>query len=577
MRRRSARGETLGGTLFPFLAVLICTMGALIVLLVVIARQARLEAAQPDEQVDRIAVEEYESQLELAQVDLQLLSQSRAATAAQLQDEQLRLSGIEQNLRRLQDEYVHLREAAAELSLVASTDDAQLRELEQQAERLRDEIDIARTALKKARKDADTRPQSYAIIPYRGPNGTRRRPVYIECKFDRVVLQPEGIVLFEDDFQEPLGPGNALASAIRATREFEASRRGGQIRAQDEPYPLLLVRPNAVVAYYVARRAIKSWGADFGYELIDSDWKVEFPQKNPELAQIMQRAVDEARARQKQLRRAAPRRFGRSTRSAFSVTDDSNASGGGLNDPVVNRPGGGNGGGSGYDRLGQTASGAHDRRSARSAPVGSAESGTSQSGTSRTDTKGADSGGTGPGGVDSGDPPTTSQDPNAEEGTGGNRPGRDDATTNEGQPHGEGSHSTQGESGQSGGGPSQSLANTQSLSGKRGSNWGLPNRSIGATGITRPVRVICFANELILLRNSGSIIKRIPYGRQPADTVDTLIAAVRKHTESWGIAGDGLYWRPILRVEVHGSAEHRYRQLQILLDDSGLQIQRRGQ
>ena len=48
-------------SLFPFLAVLVCTMGGLIVLLVVISRQARLAAAQhvlsedPGEQHNRIA------------------------------------------------------------------------------------------------------------------------------------------------------------------------------------------------------------------------------------------------------------------------------------------------------------------------------------------------------------------------------------------------------------------------------------------------------------------------------------------------------------------------------------------
>ena len=34
-------------SLFPFLAVLICTMGALVPLLFAITRQARLQAAQP--------------------------------------------------------------------------------------------------------------------------------------------------------------------------------------------------------------------------------------------------------------------------------------------------------------------------------------------------------------------------------------------------------------------------------------------------------------------------------------------------------------------------------------------------
>ena len=36
------------------------------------------------------------------------------------------------------------------------------------------------------------RPTSYAIVPYDGPNGTHRRPIYIECTAQGVILQPEG-------------------------------------------------------------------------------------------------------------------------------------------------------------------------------------------------------------------------------------------------------------------------------------------------------------------------------------------------------------------------------------------------
>ena len=42
---RKAQGRQVGGGLFPFLAVLICTMGALIVLLVLLVQQARVNAS----------------------------------------------------------------------------------------------------------------------------------------------------------------------------------------------------------------------------------------------------------------------------------------------------------------------------------------------------------------------------------------------------------------------------------------------------------------------------------------------------------------------------------------------------
>ena len=57
------------------------------------------------------------------------------------------------------------------------------------------------------------------LIPYDGPNGTRRRPIYIECTEFGVIIQPEGLILRADDFSGPLGPGNPLDIALRAIRE----------------------------------------------------------------------------------------------------------------------------------------------------------------------------------------------------------------------------------------------------------------------------------------------------------------------------------------------------------------------
>ena len=74
-----------------------------------------------------------------------------------------------------------------------------------------------------------------------------------------------------------------------------------------EPYPLLLVRPDGVEAYYAAREAMSSWGSEFGYEFIDQDWKLEFRPPDPEMVDGMRLAVDEARVRQRALARSAPR------------------------------------------------------------------------------------------------------------------------------------------------------------------------------------------------------------------------------------------------------------------------------
>ncbi len=45
--------------------------------------------------------------------------------------------------------------------------------------------------------------------------------------------------------------------------------------------------------------------------------------------------------------------------------------------------------------------------------------------------------------------------------------------------------------------------------------------------------------------------------------------------ESWGIAGRGMYWRPVLTVHVRAGGEQRFDDLSNLLEDSGLSVQRK--
>ena len=77
-------------------------------------------------------------------------------------------------------------------------------------------------------------------------------------------------------------------------------------RESGEPYPLLLIRPDGIGAYYVARAALTSWGSEFGYEFVDQDWKLEYPPGDPELLALTKAAAEDARQRQRLMARAAP-------------------------------------------------------------------------------------------------------------------------------------------------------------------------------------------------------------------------------------------------------------------------------
>ena len=98
------------------------------------------------------------------------------------------------------------------------------------------------------------------------------------------MLEPEGIVFTDNDFAGPLGPGNPLAAAVRAAREYMAASDPDSFD-QVEPYPLLIVRPDAIPQYYAARDALQSFGSQFGYELIGADKKLKFPDPDPQMAE----------------------------------------------------------------------------------------------------------------------------------------------------------------------------------------------------------------------------------------------------------------------------------------------------
>ena len=124
-----------------------------------------------------------------------------------------------------------------------------------------------------------------------------------------------------------MGPGNPLAAALRAAREQLLAQREFDPQA-GEPYPLLLVRPEGIAAYYAAREAMKSWGCDFGYELVGDDWKLAYPPPNPRLIEVVRQAIGSARINQERLIAAAPREYpshrrrltGRRPRADLSAT-----------------------------------------------------------------------------------------------------------------------------------------------------------------------------------------------------------------------------------------------------------------
>jgi len=312
--RRGRRGAP-RFSLFPFLAVLICTMGALVLLLLSVTRQARLQAVREAVAKNTEKQSSITAEMEMVQWRVEQLKKSRKETESQLAESRLVLGHIEDHGRRLRDQFQELSQQVTKAADEGLKPGRFVAAGEEELRRVEGQIAEAQQRLAQAQLSAAKRPKSYAIVPYEGPNRTRRRPIYIECRGDAVVLQPENIVFTETDFDEPLGPGNPLAAAIRAAREQMLLQGSVDPQNAGEPYPLLLIRPTGIAAYDAALAAMKSWGSEFGYELINEDWQLKYPPPVPSVAKSVAQAVFLARQEHIRLIAAAPSKYGKRPRT----------------------------------------------------------------------------------------------------------------------------------------------------------------------------------------------------------------------------------------------------------------------
>jgi hypothetical protein len=590
-RRRRHEG-TVGVSLFPFLVVLICTMGGLILLLVVIARQARLQAAQETTAASAKLRENLQAAREWVQLAISGYRESRQKTEAQLAEARLALGHVEDHARRLAEELARLEAAWSRLNSLQADGARRRDEWQAELDRLRHEIVATRQALSQAQEAADRRRGSYAVVPYEGPHATRRRPIYIECRSDAVVLQPGEIALHEDDFRGPLGPGNPLDVALRAIREYLLRSRQLAEDESGEPYPLLLVRPSGIAAYYAARAAMQSWAFDFGYELIGEDWKLDFPSPDPSLTEEVRVAIETARVRQRLLMAAAPRRYGSRPSPRYvaapyrgglipegGLPDDHDSGyqprqpsgrvgsrfATGQRDEHEHVGGWGTALGAGLPTSPSSVRGqeilapreplAPSPNSPAANPRGETVAGARQP---QAGQPGAMGGSPALAGSDGQlgpyhDPPRAAGD--------GDQPER--ASSPSDQQHAA---------------VAIAVGRPRSLAKVRGRNWGLPNAVGGSVAITSPIRIDCFPDRLVLVpeRNLGQPTV-VPLGPRTEDGLDTLVSAVWQYMERWGSAGTGMYWRPVLNVRVAPAAEARYADLKILLEGSGLEVTRKDE
>ena len=595
----SRRRSGLVPSLFPFLAVLVCTLGTLILLLALVAKDAEETAQEAAEQerirklreVADIAAQERWRKEEFEKI--------RREHTERLEERRSALAHVEDHIRRIEDE---LKALQSEMRNTL-TDEKSEEEILERIVALKVAMNEAQADVNKKKQDREGKKPRVVIVPHKGPNGTQRHPIYIECVGDQLVIQPEGVSITIEQLRGPTGPGNPLDAALRTIRNYRQKQGASEA---DPPYPLIIVRPSGVMAYLAARVSMTAWDDQFGYELVPDGVDLEFPEHNEVLKGKMEEAITDAIRRRRTIVAAVPGRYGRGRKGADPLGEIlSEAREQGANSRSSS------GGAVGSTRVGSDprtpmqrwSNGINASLASGAATYGNpsatgttSEAGNAQGSPAFHSGKGANlpmSQQSSPGGatqdaVESGGNSIDGAT-NASDTANGNASSDDPASQANASGPGGASAAESAANEQSAslaaslpseGTPGQSpqLSMGSSLAQQRGSGWAMRGAAGASDGpaVVRNINMQSFADRYVLLDGSNRrshVVLIDP--ANPTAAVVRLAKMIRDRVDRWGLALTGGRWQPILQVDVAADGEASYAQLRSLLEGSGITVKRR--
>jgi hypothetical protein len=165
-----------------------------------------------------------------------------------------------------------VRQQIAGITAEAVKLERQADELDAERDVLERELDATKAALAKASTRA-----GFAVLPYKGPNGTWRRPIVVECTGGGAKLQPRGPSFTALELSPRIHPRSSEFVKAIARELFHIRSADTPDGTPAVPYIVFLVRPDGIGAYYLARTSLEPLGIAFGYELIEQKLAVNIP------------------------------------------------------------------------------------------------------------------------------------------------------------------------------------------------------------------------------------------------------------------------------------------------------------
>lgn len=346
MSRRTSNNVSL----FPFLAVLVCAMGALILLLLVTTRRIRsdqlqeLQAAEVEtKDAGQAAVEPppvaptlteikvptrepsvFPSHPALVVSDVPASVSDPSRDTHYQQRDQVALRGygamlkdqiaksnesnqqLQARFASLRNEKRQLTEAADKLDKQAGNTAAAKDNVEETKRRLDAQLAALRRAIDKQESEPVNAVSKYRIVPFDGLSGTIRRPIMIECDGNRFRFIPEDVQLSQAEVESFVGGFNPLLSGAAALTAYWAKKDSESGEAVGDPYVLLVVRPGGSMGFYTAKRMLRSLKLPIGYELVPKGRELELPAADPVAVRLCRQAIASTLERKDQIRSLQP-------------------------------------------------------------------------------------------------------------------------------------------------------------------------------------------------------------------------------------------------------------------------------
>ena len=180
-------------SLFPFLAVLICTLGVLIVMLVLAVKSAEVTKEEKKAAQDKAVaakVEEAQQRLALETFRSESIHGIRSDVLSRLTDSRQNRSYLQQDVanatKQLEAAKKQIELLKSSLANVDNANPADADQLEARAkevaiEKLKQQVATAKQALEAQRKKSKEQgPNRFSLVPHQGSGGTFRRPIFLE-------------------------------------------------------------------------------------------------------------------------------------------------------------------------------------------------------------------------------------------------------------------------------------------------------------------------------------------------------------------------------------------------------------